>query len=645
VTSFLKRTTTTMLFGAALASTAAAAEILVTADISTSTTWTADNTYNLQNQIYVLSGASLTIEAGTIVASTPTANGSGSLAVARGGQIFIEGTAEEPVIMTSTADAATWTGTTFGPFVPGNPKTGIWREAANEWGNLTIMGNGFISEDAIGSNSMTCSASNVADMEGLSNGPSTDRYGGGDDDDDSGTISYLSVRYGGRVIGLANELNGLSLGGIGRGTDISYVEIMNNVDDGIEIWGGTVNLKYFTIWNIGDDSFDVDQGWRGKAQFGMIVQGYSLDTSQGGGVGDNCFETDGAENSDFQPVTTATLYNMTVIGNPDGGDGGTAWRDNARVQYRNCIFMDLGEELVRFDDSDGDGAQGYGHNGTLSWTDTWTTSYTATSTVNPCPNPGDRYTAQVDGNLCEITDSVFYNNAVDGDDNATLVGVLPANGTNNNVSAVSMPIASITRGPLVTKGGREVRPVIGLDPRAANDATSSVGSAPNDGFFTPAAYRGAFDSTTNWAKNWTAASAYGFYGFAASVATRNGGTNPAAYTANNLEIGADWTADVDLGVAGKATSAIFAFDTPFSLTLGPAGRVLLALDLGGAGELLSGGGVFPAVAGVPFSGTDEYLLPIPNVPQFCGLTLYSQAILVGPAPYAFSNAQDLTVGT
>ena len=66
------------------------------------------------------------------------------------------------------------------------------------------------------------------------------------------------------MIGLANELNGLSLGGIGRETDIDHVEIMNNVDDGIEIWGGTVNLKYISIWNIGDDSFDIDEGWAAK---------------------------------------------------------------------------------------------------------------------------------------------------------------------------------------------------------------------------------------------------------------------------------------------------------------------------------------------------------------------------------------------
>jgi hypothetical protein len=84
---------------------------------------------------------------------------------------------------------------------------------------------------------------------------------------------------------------------------------MNNVDDGIEIWGGTVNLKYFSIWNVGDDSLDIDQGWRGKAQFGLIVQGYSLNASQGSGVGDNLIEIDGAEQSDWQPVTTASIYN------------------------------------------------------------------------------------------------------------------------------------------------------------------------------------------------------------------------------------------------------------------------------------------------------------------------------------------------
>src|SRR5690606_33931958 len=112
------------------------------------------------------------------------------------------------------------------------------RLGVNEWGNLTICGNGYISENAIVANTPAPSATNFATMEGLTEafpGDTRVRYGGGNDDDDSGSLRYVSFRYGGRVIGLNNELNGLSLGGVGRNTDINFIEIFNNVDDGIEI--------------------------------------------------------------------------------------------------------------------------------------------------------------------------------------------------------------------------------------------------------------------------------------------------------------------------------------------------------------------------------------------------------------------------
>jgi hypothetical protein len=482
--------------------TLASNTVNVTANISTSTVWTADNVYNLTTQIYVLPGATLTIEAGTTVASTPTVNGSGSLAVSKGGQIFVQGTAECPVIMTSTNDTATWTG--------GDRRTGTWREAANEWGNLTIMGAGYISEDATPGNVPTCAATNVAQMEGLTPdfpGDTKVLYGGGDDADDSGSIEYLSVRYGGRVIGLANELNGLSLGGIGSGTTVSHVEIMNNVDDGIEIWGGRFNLDHFAVWNIGDDSLDVDQGFRGRVQFGLIVQGYSLNASQGSGVGDNICEVDGAENSDWQPVTTTTFYNLTLIGQPVDGDGATTWRDNARVQYRNCVVMDCGEKVVRFDNLDGDGALGYGHNGTLDWLTTWATPYNAVpSHPNDCP-PGF-YTAQFSGNLCEISDSVFFNNA----DYAEFNNVGANAAANNNViEPATMPIQSITRGTPVVRGGKVMVPVTALDPRPAGDALTSVAAAPLVAGLRPAPYRGAFaPGVDTWLGDWTASYAFGF---------------------------------------------------------------------------------------------------------------------------------------
>ena len=509
----------------AVAGTSNAAEVLVTDNIETSTTWTADNVYNLQQQVYVMPGASLTIEPGTLVQST--AGLGGSLAVTRGARIYVNGTKDAPVIMTSTNDDLV-----------------SWHEGVNEWGNLTIMGDALISAShygglPVGDNTKEPTGLNEKQMEGLVAdfpGDTKVMYGGDNDDDDSGSISYLSIRYGGKVIELQNELNGLSLGGIGRETDIDHVEIMNNVDDGIEIWGGTVNLKYVNIWNVGDDSFDVDEGWRGRAQFGLIVQGYSTDAKQGSGVGDNCFETDGAEDSDAQPVTTSTVYNFTVVGQPVDGDGGTTWRDNARMQYRNCIFMDLGEKLVRADGDDGDGASGYGYNGTLSWEDTWMTPYTYTSPVNiGAADPAQLYTVQTSGMLAEITDCVFYNNLhPDAYTEADARGVRDA--ANNNVTADASPIQAITRGEPVVKGGKTMLPVTFINPCAANDAVSSVDAATADGFFTSAPYRGGFSPSYNWLEGWTAVDAYGMTDVSMNQ-------KPEVLVTDNIETSTTWTAD------------------------------------------------------------------------------------------------------
>ncbi len=508
----------------------------VNANISGSAHWTKTGSpYHLKQQIYVLPGATLTIDAGVVVASYVADQG--SLAVCRGAQIFVNGTKCEPVIMTSAEDVATWAGSSVRRGDPnntvveiigmGDPKSGVWREGCNEWGNLTIMGDALISAShyggvPVGTNTKCPDGTNQKQMEGLTD-PVNGMYGGDNDDDDSGEIHYLSIRYGGKVVGLANELNGLSLGGIGRNTEIDHVEIMNNVDDGIEIWGGTVCLSHINIWNVGDDSFDVDEGWRGSTKYGLIVQGYSINASQGSGVGDNCIETDGAEDSDAQPVTTAAVSNYTIIGQPwqsggNGGDHGTAWRDNARVQYTNCIWMDLGEKLVAFDNTDGDGANGYGYNGTLSWADTWKTSYNqwigmAQSGINLCGEDLSAIYAQymccpADANLACIKDSVFYNNV-----NAAAYTEADARGVrnpaNNNVTASSLPIQAITRGSAVVKGGKTMLPVISINPCAANDAVHSVNQTPDCECFTSSNFRGGFNTCDNWLESWSAVDAYG----------------------------------------------------------------------------------------------------------------------------------------
>ena len=622
--SIIKRSALALAVSVGVAAAATAQSIPVTGDITTSTTWTTGNTYNLVGQVYVKNFATLTIEPGVIIASNP-ADG-GSLAVSRDARIEVNGTAAQPVIMTSTNDVATW--------AANDPKSGVWREACNEWGNLTLMGNGYVSENAQPGNVATPNANNEAQMEGLVAafpGDPDVMYGGGDDDDSSGTIQYLSLRYGGKVIGLNNELNGLSLGGIGRGTDISHVEIMNNVDDGIEIWGGTVNLKYFSIWNIGDDSFDVDQGWRGKAQFGLIVQGYSCDDSQGSGVGDNCFETDGAEDSDWQPVTTTAIYNCTVVGQPVDGDGGTAWRDNARVQYHNCIFMDLGELLVRPDGDDGDGASGYGHNGTASWADHWTTPYSAYSTVNAPANPADFYQSQTSGMWCEIKDSVFFRNQhANAYTEATARGVMTGN---DNVLAVDMPIKKLERGTPVTKGGKTMVPVTAIDPRADHDAVTSVGTAPHDGFFTQAAYRGAFNTTDIWLKGWTAADAFGFVKPDATCEFYCGaGTNMNTYTVSTgFVLGGTFQGTV--GVSAPNVGAVIS---------GYLGQLVFPIwGQQGLVDITK-----PEVMGLPsgFGASTVINWAVPAEHAYCGFHIYTQAAGFGGGQISLTCAYDCEAG-
>lgn len=493
----------------AVSSVALAENIDVVDDIVTSETWTADNVYNLTTQIYVRPGATLTIQGGTRVVSTATANGSGALCVTNGAQLFVNGDSNAPVVMTSNLD------------------DGTWRASCNEWGNLTICGDAYIGFDGVTNsggfpgNTLAPSASNEANMEGLveeAGNPTLNNYGGGDDNYDAGSISYLSIRYGGRVVGLSNELNGLSLGALGRGTQIHHVEIMNNVDDGIEIWGGTVGLKYVTVWNIGDDSFDVDQGWRGKAQFGLIVQGYSRNASQGSGLGDNIFEFDGAENSDAQPRTRATIYNFTTVANTESGDGTTTWRDNASVQYRNCIFIGKGDKLVRADGEDGDGSSGYGHNGTLTLAERFETDarngdgQPYVDAVNSSADGAfmsSLYQAQADGKLSEISNCVIAGFGDISDD--PYYEVVPSTMRSTNVETSDLPIVNLVRGAVVTIGGKSVNPVTSIDPRPTAAAYNQTASpAPSDGFFIPVNYRGGFSSDDNWLAGWTAADEYGF---------------------------------------------------------------------------------------------------------------------------------------
>jgi hypothetical protein len=186
-------------------------------------------------------------------------------------------------------------------------------------------------------------------------------------------------------------------------------------------------------------------------------------------------------------------------------------RDNLHVQFRNCIFMDLGEDLVK-KDTTGEASSGgpWGYNGSMSWEAGWTTDYNNYPALNLTPSilpAAQLYQVQTSGKLIEVKDSVFFRNLkASAYTESTARGVHQAD--RFNVTAANMPIQALTRGGLVVKGGKNMLPVTSINPCAANDAVTSVFTAPLDGFFTPAPFRGAFSAHNNWLENWTAVDAY-----------------------------------------------------------------------------------------------------------------------------------------
>lgn len=266
--------------------------VVVTENISSNTTWTKDKVYQLAGRITVLNGATLTIEAGTIIkGEAGTGANATALLVARGGKLMANGTATAPIIFTSVADEIKPADVAAGNF--GSPN--LDPDIDGLWGGVLILGKAKIS------------ASNAngdvteVQIEGIPTSDPNGLYGGNDDNDNSGEIRYISIRHGGTNIGSGNEINGLTLGGVGSGTVIEYVEVVSNQDDGIEWFGGTVNVSNVVVWNVNDDAIDTDQSWAGTLDNFVIVA-----------PAGHCFELDGPEGT---YEAGHTIKNGTVIAN------------------------------------------------------------------------------------------------------------------------------------------------------------------------------------------------------------------------------------------------------------------------------------------------------------------------------------------
>lgn len=249
--------------------------IIVTQNITSNTTWSKSNVYQLAGRIAVTDGATLTIEAGTIIkGEAGTGSNATALLIARGGKLMAEGTADAPIIFTSVADEITPANVAAGNFASPNLDPDI----NGLWGGVIVLGRAHISA------SNTSGDLSEVQIEGIPTSDANGLYGGTDDSDDSGVLKYISIRHGGTNIGSGNEINGLSLGAVGTGTTIENIEIVANQDDGIEWFGGMVNVKNVLVWNVGDDGIDTDQSWGGTLDNFIVI------TPAG-----HCFELDGPE--------------------------------------------------------------------------------------------------------------------------------------------------------------------------------------------------------------------------------------------------------------------------------------------------------------------------------------------------------------
>ena len=282
------------------------------------TTWTANNTYILDGLVFVNEGQTLTIEAGTVIKGNPGQGGGASaLIVARGGTIEAAGTAEDPIIFTAVSD---------------DLNGSVADDERGLWGGVIVLGRA--STNNLDSNG-------ERNVEGIPTEDARGAYGGSEDADDSGTLSYVSIRHGGSIIGEENEINGLTLGAVGSETEVNNIEVWANLDDGIEFFGGTVNANNLVVAYCGDDGLDTDEGYRGNVQNAIVWQTKGTLRSND----PSAMELDGGDdvNETVEPFSLPVFANLTLV--YDEGEGTVPLtnainiRDNSGASIYNSIAI------------------------------------------------------------------------------------------------------------------------------------------------------------------------------------------------------------------------------------------------------------------------------------------------------------------
>ncbi len=444
--------------------------------------------YILDKKIYVPSGKSLTINPGVVVKARAysTADSATALTVSRGGKIFANGTESCQVVFTAEADPMDGTYS-----LANKGKWGGICVAGKATNNLKVAVNGPF---AVGTAGKICTADGIGTFEGFNSTSYRDQFGADltagetfDDNDNSGILTYISIRYSGAILVLGGELNGLSLGSVGRGTTIDHIEIVSCADDAIEFWGGTVNVKNYATLFGNDDMFDWDDAYSGKAQF---IFGIKAADTTASADGDNGFEMDADDQkSNITPRSHPVIYNATMIGNDkkvlssdNSGLAAIEAKELTEGEIYNSIFANFryGLNLIKAVGTRTGGYEAY-HN----WANTGGNS-TNSLKVKCNAFVGMTKDFAIDKNgvtAFAATDTAQFYTTDLNTTQKSLTGFVPTWAANFTTNAVTTKFDAIP------------------NPQITNAA--GCPTAPYDGFYTPVSYKGAFPATgKNWLSNW-----------------------------------------------------------------------------------------------------------------------------------------------
>jgi len=289
-------------------------------NIEVSTTWKAGKRIVLEQVVFIEPGVKLTIEPGVTVLGQPGS----ALLVANGAEFHARGRPDAPIVFTSAQP--------------------IGSRQAGDWGGVVLMGD---APTNVG----------LGRIEGVPADEPLAAYGGKNGEGSCGVMEYVRIEFAGFEISANNELNGLTLAGCGAGTIVRHVQVHSPLDDGIEMFGGSANLRNLVITRPGDDAFDWDLGWTGNVQ-SLVVQ-------MGRDVGDNGFEGDNnGPDPDAEPRSAPTFVNVTLIADPNASRAQRAMtlREGTAGTFRNLIIAGFKDEAISIQDR----SQGLAESGELT---------------------------------------------------------------------------------------------------------------------------------------------------------------------------------------------------------------------------------------------------------------------------------------